>query len=304
MSMWASASARTASARRSVPAVDRHGDAAGRGVDARRLAAEWRQQLGDGPQVVGATDPDLDDVPTGTALQLGRRAGGDRPAVVDDHHLVGQLVGLVEVLRRQQHVGAGPRRAPGWRPTARCGCAGRGRSSARRAAAAAARRRGWRRGRAGGACRPSSRARAGRRRRSARSGRARSSAAARGAAAVVAEQAGDHDQVLATGQRRLDGRRLPGQPDRPAHPLGMCGGVDAGHAQRRRRRAAAAWRRPARTSSCRLRWVRARRSRRRPGRRGRGRRGPRRSPNVLRRPVASIVSDEVMDLRMPPEVVT
>ena len=94
-------------------------------------------------------------------------------AVVDDDDVVGQLVGLLQVLRRQQHVGARRGRAPGWRPTARCGCAGRARSSARRAAAAAARRRGWRRGRAGGACRPSSRARGGRRPRSGRSGRAR-----------------------------------------------------------------------------------------------------------------------------------
>ena len=48
----------------------------------------------------------------GLRLQLGRRAGGDRSAVVDDDDVVGQLVGLLEVLRRQQDVGtAGDERA-------------------------------------------------------------------------------------------------------------------------------------------------------------------------------------------------
>ena len=39
-------------------------------------------------------------------LELGRRALGDDAAVVDDGDAVGELVGLVEVLRRQQHGGA------------------------------------------------------------------------------------------------------------------------------------------------------------------------------------------------------
>ena len=50
---------------------------------------------------------DLDDVLTGPRLELVGGAGGDHAAVVDDDDLLGELVGLVEVLRRQQHVGAG-----------------------------------------------------------------------------------------------------------------------------------------------------------------------------------------------------
>ena len=46
------------------------------------------------------------------------------------------------------------------------------------------------------------------------------------------EQPGHHDQVLAAGERRLDGGCLAGEADHLAHPLGMGGGVDAGHAQR------------------------------------------------------------------------
>ena len=46
------------------------------------------------------------DVAPGPGLELVRRAGGDDAAVVDDHDVVGQLVGLLEVLRGEQHVGA------------------------------------------------------------------------------------------------------------------------------------------------------------------------------------------------------
>ena len=50
---------------------------------------------------------DLDDVVAAGRLQLERRAGRDDPAVVDDHDVVRELVGLVEVLRREHDVGAG-----------------------------------------------------------------------------------------------------------------------------------------------------------------------------------------------------
>ena len=53
-----------------------------------------------------------------------------------------------------------------------------------------------------------------------------------GAAPAVSEQPRHHDQVLAAGQRRLDGGSLTGQPDDLAYALGVGGGVDAGHAQR------------------------------------------------------------------------
>ena len=64
-----------------------------------------------------------------------------------------------------------------------------------------------------------------------------------GGPAVVPEQAGDHHEVLAAGQRRLDRGGLAGQPDRPAT---CCGSATASMpaTRRCRRRAGAAWRRP------------------------------------------------------------
>jgi hypothetical protein len=50
--------------------------------------------------------PHLDDIAPDTVLELFRRAGVDDPAVVDDDHLAGQLVGLLQVLGGEQHVGA------------------------------------------------------------------------------------------------------------------------------------------------------------------------------------------------------
>ena len=126
------------------------------------VVADAPQHRLDRAEVLGPADADLDDVAPGHALQLLGRAAGDRPAVVDDRDAIGQLVGLVEVLRGEQHVGAGAHQRRGWPATARCGCGDRGRSSARRAAAGGVRPRGWRRGRAGGACRPSSRGPSGR----------------------------------------------------------------------------------------------------------------------------------------------
>ena len=63
---------------------------------------------------------DLDPLPADLRLQLVRRSARDDPAVVDDRDLVGELVGLLEVLRRQQerrafaHLGADhvPHREP------------------------------------------------------------------------------------------------------------------------------------------------------------------------------------------------
>ena len=52
-------------------------------------------------------------------------------AVVDDHDLVGQLVGLVQVLGGQQHGGAVGHHAAGWSPRPGCGPAGPARWSAR-----------------------------------------------------------------------------------------------------------------------------------------------------------------------------
>jgi hypothetical protein len=48
----------------------------------------------------------LDHVAVGECLVVGRGAMGDDPPVIDDRHLAGELVGLVQVLRGEQHVGA------------------------------------------------------------------------------------------------------------------------------------------------------------------------------------------------------
>ena len=52
--------------------------------------------------VVAGMDDDLDAGPADLRLELVGRAAGDDLAVVDDRDRVGQLVGLLEVLRRQQ----------------------------------------------------------------------------------------------------------------------------------------------------------------------------------------------------------
>ena len=89
--------------------------------------------------------------------------------------LVGERVGLLQVLRGQQHGRAVVDQARGRRPTCPRAWPGRGRWSARRGRSPTAGRRGSRPGRAGGACRRSRSWRAGRRR---RSGRTRSSSSA------------------------------------------------------------------------------------------------------------------------------
>ena len=96
-------------------------------------------------------------------LELGRGALGDRAAVVDDHDPVGQVVGLVEVLRREHDVGAvGDELADGLPEPDAAGRVESGRRLVEQQHAVA-RRRAWRRGRGDGACRPTSRAPGGRR---------------------------------------------------------------------------------------------------------------------------------------------
>ena len=105
-SIRASASRRTASARRAVPSstgtATRRAESSTRGASLPSGASSSTAR----PRSSCAADADLDDVAPGQRLQLVGRAGGDRPAVVDDDDVVGELVGLLEVLRGQQHVGA------------------------------------------------------------------------------------------------------------------------------------------------------------------------------------------------------
>ena len=105
-------------------------------------------------------------------LELGGRPGAGHSPGCDDHHLIRQRVGFFQVLRGQQHGGAGPGRGRAPSPTARTGSPGRGRWSARRGRAPAAGAAAPRPGRAAAASRRSRCAPAGPRRRSARSCRA------------------------------------------------------------------------------------------------------------------------------------
>ena len=79
----------------------------------------------------------------------------DHDPVVDHRDPVGEPIGLVEVLGGQQHGGARGDAVLDRLPQARSGCGGRARWSARRGTAPAAGPPAPRRGRVGGACRPS-----------------------------------------------------------------------------------------------------------------------------------------------------
>ena len=72
---------------------------------------------------------DLDDVAPHARLELAEGAGGDGPAVVDDDDVIGQLVGLVQVVGGEQHVGPradqGPDRLPDLAPPGRIEAGGR-----------------------------------------------------------------------------------------------------------------------------------------------------------------------------------
>ena len=61
---------------------------------------------GDRGELVAALRMHLDHVAANPPLELDRSPLGDRAAVVDDHNPAGELVGLVEVLGGEQHVGA------------------------------------------------------------------------------------------------------------------------------------------------------------------------------------------------------
>jgi hypothetical protein len=63
---------------------------------ARTEGTQGSRDLGDVRRV---PDMHLDHVPTGLPLDLGRRAVRDGLAAVDDHDVVGEVVGLVQVLR-------------------------------------------------------------------------------------------------------------------------------------------------------------------------------------------------------------
>ncbi len=81
----------------------RHADQAVLGH--RRVIGHGRQRRDGAVAVVGSLELDLDALAADAVLELVRRAGGDHPAVIDDRDRVGQAIGLVQVLGRQQHGG-------------------------------------------------------------------------------------------------------------------------------------------------------------------------------------------------------
>ena len=140
------------------------------------FAANGCVARGDRVELTRRRDRHVDAFGADAGLQLGRRAVRDRAAVVEHDDVVGELIGLFEVLRREDDRGAVlhevAQHVPEIVAAARVETGGRLVEEQH----ARVRRRGSRRGRAGGACRPrtSSRAAATRRRgRGARAARRR-----------------------------------------------------------------------------------------------------------------------------------
>ena len=98
--------------------------------------------------------------PPRRAGQLRRPAERDDLALAQDGDAVGELLGLVEVVRGQEDGLAELRAASGSCPTRRGGPPGRSRSSARRGRGARGRRRARARGRAAASARPTASSRA------------------------------------------------------------------------------------------------------------------------------------------------
>ena len=95
--------------------VTRQRDATRRPRRARLAAADaaQREQLRRARQLRGVGEPSSSTSAPMPRLELARRAVRDHLAVVDDDDVVGQVVGLLEVLRRQQHASCRRRRARG-----------------------------------------------------------------------------------------------------------------------------------------------------------------------------------------------
>jgi hypothetical protein len=68
----------------------------------RRPVDEGRQGSGDAVVTIASRERDLEAGATNRALELDRGTFGDSPPMVDDDDVAGELVGLIEVLGREQ----------------------------------------------------------------------------------------------------------------------------------------------------------------------------------------------------------
>ena len=90
------------------------------------------QRVGGHELRVGVGELEIDAAAGDPLLELLRGALGDQASAVEDRHPVGELVGLLEVLRGEEHGGAVVGEARGRSPTPCGGCADQGPWSARR----------------------------------------------------------------------------------------------------------------------------------------------------------------------------
>ena len=102
----AASSCRTTSGRTADTVGDEDGHLAGLGVHLRGAAAEVGHQLGGADGGVGGGQAELEAVAADLCLELIGGAVGEDAAAVDDHDLVGELVGFLQVLGGEQHSGA------------------------------------------------------------------------------------------------------------------------------------------------------------------------------------------------------
>ncbi len=207
--------------------LDTDGDAPVRLIDRRvLLVAEPGEHLRGGREVGVMADANLDAVAAGPALQFVGGPGGDRPAVIDDHDLVGELVGFLEILRGQQHVGARRHEhADGVPQLEACARIEAGGRLVEQQQPGCSHEAGTEVEAAAHATRVATHEPV---------GGVREIEAVEdhvggvpGRGGVVAEHAGDHHEVLPAGEGRLDGGVLAGQPDRLAHAVGIGDDVDA-----------------------------------------------------------------------------
>ena len=194
--------------------------------------AETGQEIGGRGRLGAVRHVQLEHLAADLALELVRGALGDHPSVVDHRDPVGELVGLLEVLGRQQQRGAVGLELADELPDVHARAAGRARSSARPGTAPAGARPGWPRRPAAAACRPS-RSWSGRSAARPRSKRSRISAAAARASALPRWYRRPTISRFSRPVRfSSTAARLSREPDPKPQGLGVAHDVAAGHRRR------------------------------------------------------------------------